>query len=184
MSWAALSRPAWARRAAKQGVTTRSGAPASVEAALRKVRLVATVIVAFRLFSLDETREVLSWPWLIAIACSFAAVNLVSLIGRRATGRTATILGAVQLLADTTLVLIVLWIGQDDPTRADWAIMVLPVLEGAIRFQLAGALVSWGALAIGYLGWSAVNPTPASFTDLLQRLFVVLLAALPSGYLA
>ena len=183
MSWAALSRPVRARRAAEQAVTTRSGAPPSVEAVLRKVRIVATVIVAIRLFSLDETRELLSWPWLIAIAGSFAAVNLVSLIGQRS-GRTETVLDAVQLLADTTLVLIVLWIGQDDPNRADWAIMVLPVLEGAIRFQLVGAIASWSALAIGYLGWSALNPGPASFTDLMQRLLVVLLVALPSGYLA
>ena len=39
-------------------------------------------------------------------------------------------------------------------------------------------------MAIGYLGWSALNPGPASFTDLMQRLLVVLLVALPSGYLA
>jgi diguanylate cyclase (GGDEF)-like protein len=60
---------------------------------------------------------------------------------------------------------------------------VLPVLEGAIRFQLVGAIASWSALAIGYLGWSTVNPGPASVMDLLQRLLVVLLVALPSGYL-
>ena len=183
MRWTALRRSVRARRAAEQAVTTRSSAPPSVEAALRKVRLVATVIVAIRLFSLDETRELLSWPWLIAIAGSFAAVNLVSLIGQRS-GRITPALDAVQLLADTALVLIVLWIGQDDPNRADWAIMVLPVLEGAIRFQLVGAIASWSALAIGYLGWSALNPGPASFTDLMQRLLVVLLVALPSGYLA
>ncbi len=114
MRWTALRRSVRARRAAEQAVTTRSSAPPSVEAALRKVRLVATVIVAIRLFSLDETRELLSWPWLIAIAGSFAAVNLVSLIGQRS-GRITPVLDAVQLLADTTLVLIVLWIGQDDP---------------------------------------------------------------------
>ena len=114
MRWTALRRSVRARRAAEQAVTTRSSAPPSVEAALRKVRLVATVIVAIRLFSLDETRELLSWPWLIAIAGSFAAVNLVSLIGQRS-GRITPVLDAVQLLADTALVLIVLWIGQDDP---------------------------------------------------------------------
>jgi diguanylate cyclase (GGDEF)-like protein len=155
-----------------------------VEAALRKVRIVATVIVAIRLFSLDESREVLSWPWLIAIAGSFAAVNLVSLIGQRGSGRAAALLGAVQLLADTTLVLMVLWLGQDNPNRADWAFMVLPVLEGAIRFRLVGAFAVWFTLAAGYLGWSAFNPGPASVMALLQRLLVVLLVALPSGYLA
>jgi diguanylate cyclase (GGDEF)-like protein len=155
-----------------------------VEAALRRIRVAATVIVAIRLFSLRETREVLSWPWLIAIAGSFATVNLVSLISQSTSRWTTNFLDALQLLADTALVLIVLWVGQDDPNRADWAIMALPLLEGAIRFRLVGALVTWAVLAVGYLGWNAVNPGPASSTDMLQRLLVVLVVALPSGYLA
>jgi diguanylate cyclase (GGDEF)-like protein len=165
-------------------VTQRSGAPASVEAALRKLRVLATVIVAIRLFTVPETRELLSWPWLLAIAGAFAAVNLVSLIGQRGSGRANVLLDAVQLIADSTLVLIVLWVGKDDPERADWAILVLPVLEGAIRFQIVGALVSWAALSVGYIGWNVLNEGTISVTELVQRMLVVLLVALPSGVLA
>jgi diguanylate cyclase (GGDEF)-like protein len=181
---AAGSRPARPHRAADQATKTRAGAPASVEAALRKLRVLATVLVAVRLFSLPETRELLSWPWLVAIAGSFAVVNLVSLIGQRGTPRTAVILDAVQLIADATLVLIVLWVGQDDPNRADWAILVLPVLEGAIRFRLAGAIASWATIAVLYAGWNVLNHGTLSFAEISQRLLVILLVAVPSGILA
>ena len=99
----------------------------------------------------------MSWPWLLAIASAFAAVNLVSLIGQGGSGRTAVVLDAVQFIADTTLVLMVLWLGKDDPNSADWAILMLPVLEGAIRFQAVGALVIWAAIAVGYIGWNVLN---------------------------
>ena len=126
----------------------------------------------------------MSWPWLLAIASAFAAVNLVSLIGQGGTGRTAVVLDAVQLIADTTLVLMVLWLGKDDPNSADWAILVLPVIEGAIRFQTVGAVVSWAVLAVGYIGWNVLNHGALSIVDVAQRLTVVFLVALPSGLLA
>jgi diguanylate cyclase (GGDEF)-like protein len=184
LSRVAAWRPGRSIRAAERAVTTRSGAPASVEAALRKLRVLATVIVAIRLFSVPESREVLSWPWLLATAGAFAAVNLVSMIGQRGTGRAHPLLDAVQLIADSTLVLIVLWVGHDEPNGADWAILVLPVLEGAIRFQLVGAVASWTALSVGYIGWNVLNQGSVSIAELVQRMLVVLLVALPSGFLA
>ncbi len=184
LSQAAASRPVRSRRAAEQASKIRAGAPASVEAALRKLRVIATVLVAIRLFSMSETRDLLSWPWLLAIASAFAAVNLVSLIGQGDSGRTAVVLDAVQLIADTTLVLMVLWLGKDDPNSADWAILMLPVLEGAIRFQAVGALVSWAAIAVGYIGWNVLNQGALSIVEVAQRLAVVFLVAVPSGMLA
>ena len=35
---------------------------------------------------------------------------------------------------------------------ADWAVLVLPVIEGAIQFQMVGAIATWGAIAAGYAG--------------------------------
>ena len=125
----------------------------------------------------------LSWPWVLAIAGSFFLVNIISLIAQRSTERVRTVLGVVQLAADTLLVLIVLWVRQGDSQSADWAILVLPVLEGAIRFQLVGAIASWAALLVGYIGWNAVNDFVVPLPELAQRLTVVFLVALPSGLL-
>ena len=171
LSWAALSRPVRARRAAEQAVTTRSGATAfggggAAEGTDRRDRHRRDPA----LLDVDETRELLSWPWLIAIAGSFAAVNLVSLIGQG--GSVAPRPCSTRCSCSPTPRSCSSCCGsaRTIPNPADWAIMVLPVLEGAIRFQLVGAIASWSALAIGYLGWSALNPGPASLIDLLQRL--------------
>ena len=162
LSQAAASRPVRSRRAAEQASKIRAGAPASVEAALRKFARdrdgpgcdSSVLDVRDRATS---CRGRGSSP----IASAFTAVNLVSLIGQGGSGRTAVVLDAVQLIADTTLVLMVLWLGKDDPNSADWAILMLPVLEGAIRFQAVGALVSWAAIAVGYIGWNVAEPRRA-----------------------
>jgi diguanylate cyclase (GGDEF)-like protein len=148
------------------------------------LRVLATVLVAIRLLSLPETRDLLSWPWLLAIAGSFAVVNLVSIVGQRGSARTAMYFDVLQLGADTALVLMVLWVGNDDPNRADWAILMLPVLEGAIRFRLIGAATVWAVIAVVYLGWNGVNHDTLSLTESAQRLLVIFVVAVPSGMLA
>jgi diguanylate cyclase (GGDEF)-like protein len=162
----------------------RTGPPVSVEVALRRVRTLAAVLVAVRLLASESTRASLSVPFAVGIAGCFLAVNLVSLIAQRNGPRVRTALGVVQVVADTVLVLAVLWVRQDDSPSADWAILVLPVLEGAIRFQLVGAVASWVAVAGGYVGWNVLNGGTVELSDIAQRMTVVFLVALPSGFLA
>ena len=49
---------------------------------------------------------------------------------------------------------------------ADWALLVLPAIEGAIRFRVPGAIASWLVLAGGYWGANmASSPSLPAATD-------------------
>src|SRR5688572_7860725 len=145
------------RSVAAEAVLPGAGDTLSVEGAFRRVRILAAALLAIRMLATHDDRSLLSWPWVVAITFLFCSINVISIIGERGTERERAALGVVQLVADTVLVLTVLWARQGDSQSADWAILVLPVLEGAIRFQLVGALASWLAVAAGYIGWNAVN---------------------------
>jgi len=161
--------------------TADAGTPASIEAALRRVRILAGVLVLVRLITTG------SLPTLAAIVlvCAFWSINLVSYIAQRRTPRTRAILGVVQLAADTAVVLLVVWAQHPaSADSADWAVLVLPVIEGAIRFQIPGAVASWTVLAGTYWAWNSQAAQPLDMKTLAQRLTVVFLVALPSGFLA
>lgn len=158
----------------------RTGPPRSVEGALRSVRTIAALLVAVRLL----TAASLPWPVALGIAAGFLGVNLVSLIAERNGGRVRAALGVVQLLADALLALAVLWVRQDDPSSADWVILVLPVLEGAIRFRVPGAVVSGVVVAGSYFAWNAFDDGTAELSDVAQHVLVVFLVALPVGILS
>ena len=172
------------RSVAAEAVLPGAGDTLSVEGAFRRVRILAAALLAIRMLATHDERSLLSWPWVVAITFLFCSINVISIIGERGTERERAALGVVQLVADTVLVLTVLWARQEDSQSADWAILVLPVLEGAIRFQLVGALASWLAVAAGYIGWNAMNDWTMEMPELAQRLTVVFLVALPLGFLA
>jgi diguanylate cyclase (GGDEF)-like protein len=158
------------------------GTPVSVEAALRRVRLLAGALILVRFLTTDSLPNLEA----IALVLAFWSVNIVSFVAQRAPARRRTILGVVQLLADTVVVLLVVW-AQHNRTgsdSADWAVLVLPVIEGAIRFQIPGAIASWLVLAAGYIGWNMTSEPSLSMSTIAQRLTVVFLVALPSGFLA
>ena len=181
-STAARRRGSGASRSRARGLAA-VATPPSIERALRRVRLLTAALVVVRLLG-GETAEVISWPWILAIGAGFGALNVVSWIAQRNTGRSARMLGVVQLCCDMVLVLIVLWLRTDESTSVDWALLVWPVLEGAIRFQHAGALASWAVLGAGYAGWNHLNDEPIPYSSLLQRMVVVVLVALPTAFLA
>ncbi len=157
-----------------------AGTPVSIETALRHVRFLACVLVAVRLVTASN----LPRPLILVVVVGFASVNLLSLWAQRASLRTRTLLGVVQVLADTAFVLIAVAAQHGRAESADWAILVLPVIEGAIRFQSAGAVTSWLALAGAYGLWNFEAADPLPLATIAQRLTVVFLVALPSGFLA
>jgi diguanylate cyclase (GGDEF)-like protein len=157
-----------------------AGTPVSIETALRRVRYLACVLVAVRLLSAsDLPRSVV-----FVVVAGFFSVNLLSLWAQRASPTTRTVLGVVQLVADTVIVLVAVAAHHGQTDSADWAILVLPVIEGAIRFQTAGAVASWLALALAYGLWNYQSADPLPIATVAQRLTVVFLVALPSGFLA
>ena len=173
-----------ARQPGESGDVPDSGAPVSVEIALQRLRYLVAVVVAIRLLASADTRSDVEWPVVLAITAGFLAVSALSWFSLQRSPRARVALGIVQLVADTVLVLLVLWVRQDAPEAADWAILVLPVLEGAMRFQLVGALASWVAVAAGYTALNASHENPLEVSALAQRMTVVFLVALPVGFLA
>jgi diguanylate cyclase (GGDEF)-like protein len=157
-----------------------AGTPVSIEAALRRVRYLACVLVAVRLVTASDLHLMI----VAVLVVAFAAINLLSLWAQRSPTRRRMILGVVQLIADTAIVLVVVGVQHGRSDSADWAVLVLPVIEGAIRFQISGAVASWLVLAGAYGLWNYESGHPLAMSTLAQRLTVVFLVALPSGFLA
>jgi diguanylate cyclase (GGDEF)-like protein len=155
-------------------------APVSIEAALRRVRYLACGLVAVRLLTTSD----LGLPSVLGLVAAFLAINVLSMLSERSRESWRVPLGVIQLLADTVVVLFVVWVQHGHTDSADWAVLVLPVIEGAIRFQIPGAIASWLVLAGAYSLWNLQAEQPLPFATLAQRLTVVFLVALPSGWLA
>ena len=154
--------------------------PLAVEAALRRVRLLTAILVTVRLV----TAHVMPVWAIAAILVAFLGVNAISFrtLGRSA--RTRTTLAVVALGVDTLIVLLVTCAHHGNANATDWALLVLPVIEGAIQFQMVGAIATWGALATGYATWTLVLSHDLSVATVAQRLAIVFLIALPSSFLA
>lgn len=161
---------------------TGAGTPVRVEAAFRRVRWLVGALVLVRLWTAGS----LPHPEAVLVVAGFWSVNGISYIAERQGRRGRLLLGIVQLLADTMVVLLVAWAqhGHTNMGSADWAVLVLPAIEGAIRFRVPGAFASWFVLAGGYTAANLVTTPSIPAATIAQRLTVVLLVALPVGYLA
>jgi signal transduction histidine kinase len=115
---------------------------------------------------------------------------------RTDTLRSARSLAVTALTLDIAVASAFVWLYAFDPSSALWAILFIIPLEGAIRFGLPGALVSWAAITLLYLGrelWR-VEAFPASVTgpggypfepeSISFRMGIALLIALVAGMMA
>jgi signal transduction histidine kinase len=75
-----------------------------------------------------------------------------------------------------------------DPLSALWAVLLILPLEGAIRFALPGALATWAAAAILYVGrevWGSDRYSyPLEWNSISFRMGIALLVALVGGLMA
>src|SRR5512144_209654 len=95
----------------------------------------------------------------------------------------------LQLAVDGTCVLAMLWLFAFDTSNALWALLVLPVLQAALRSQLRGALITWAVLSVGYVArdvWAAATyPHVVLYPDSITfRLGIVGIVATATGSLA
>ena len=72
---------------------------------------------------------------------------------------------------------------REGANATDWALLVLPVIEGAIQFQMAGAIATWLGIAAGYACWAIPHDMPPA-DAFAERLAIVLLVGSPSSFLA
>jgi diguanylate cyclase (GGDEF)-like protein len=160
-----------------------AGAPVSIEVALRRVRLFAGALILARFLTSSSLPNIVAF----LLCGAFVSVNVVSMIAQRQPARTRVLLGVVQLLADTIVLLLVVYVqtAHTGADTADWAVLVLPAIEGAIRFRVPGAVLSWGMVAAGYSAWySTTTSSGIEMSTLFERLTIVFLVALPIGFLA
>ena len=118
------------------------------------------------------------------------AVNLVELlVGQRLRARCPGRWGLAQLSVDALVAVAVVWLFSFDPASALWALLVLPVLEGALRAQLGGALLTWALLSALYVVrelWAAATYVQVIFylDSVTYRLGILLIIAAATGSLA
>ena len=126
----------------------------------------------------------------LALAVVIAAINIALLLAERALptekhGR----LALFGLLCDASFVFGLVWLFRFDTTSALWGLLVIPVLEAAVAAQLAGALIMWATLAVGYIVReidTAARYDYAIFElpSITFRMGIVLIVAATAGSLA
>lgn len=125
-------------------------------------------------------------PVAVGFSAAVVAVNAFSLVDRRRAGvRALARRGLYQLAADTALVLGLIWLYSFDTLSSQWAILIIPVIEGAMRRQLVGALATWTVVAAGYTAqqfWAhAEFGYDFALSSLAYRMAIVLIVAAIAG---
>jgi diguanylate cyclase (GGDEF)-like protein len=162
-----------------------------------QMRLVRLLVIpfAFAQFLLYRAPEGVVVPFdPLVMALLVSSVVLVTNIASMASVRIEsvrllTFCGIAQLTVDAALAVGVVWLFAFDTTSALWALLIIPVLEGAIRARLPGALITWAGCGLGYIAREIVAP---SFVDTAEfhiesvtyRLGIILVVAAATGYLA
>ncbi len=166
---------------------------ATREAAMRRVRWLGVVftLVQFLLYKPPAGARV-PWPKLpvaLAFAAAIIAVNLHSLWRSRRHPDDDVSTSMFGLVADTAIVLGVVWAFSFDGGSALWALLIIPVIEAAYSRQLWGALQIWAVCAATYAArevWAAgaFPNRPLEVESISYRMGIVLIVALTCGYLA
>lgn len=182
-----------ARRAGECRCADRDhAAPIDAGALMRRARWVAApfALLQFVLYRPPAGVEV-PFDQVVAgvVACAvLVAVNVVSLLMSRTTVGRSGAWSNAEFAADALAVWAIVALFSFDYVAAHWALLVIVVLEGAMRAGLRGAMVGWVASLAFYAPreyWAAYTfdrlPEPESIT---YRMGIVLIVALAAGTLA
>lgn len=158
----------------------------------RQMRLVRWLMVPFTLaqFVLYRAPEGTTIPFdpqvmSYVVATPVVAINLLSMYSERLESeKQLRWLGRFEMFADTALVLWVIWLFSFDSVSALWALLVLPILEGAIRASVRGALFTWALSASGYIAREVAAEAPIEIESITYRMGIMLVVALATGSLA
>lgn len=95
-------------------------------------------------------------PWRATVVVAGLLLGVcaasVAVHRRVATERTLTRWAAVELAADNLICLVALQLLSFDQYSATWTVLAIAALEGAFRFGLRGALLSWAGSGLLYAG--------------------------------
>jgi len=137
----------------------RDRGPAPADVLVRRARWLAAALtcVQFLLYAAPEGLTLPFSRWWGAVpALLLVAINVEA--HRRALRGTAADprWELAQLIGDGVVVVILIGMFTFDPTSALWTLMMMPVLEAAVRGRRRWALVAFAVLAVGYVAREAV----------------------------
>lgn len=163
------------------------------EHAVRKFRWVAVVFALAQIGFLYEPPVGVEMPFpRLPVAMAFAAIlallNLGSIwLARQKDERLLRAGGGVLLAADTAVAIGIMLLFAFDTESRLWPLFALPVLEGAMREHIRGAIVVAAATAAsdGYVGWAVAGWYPAELVSAVAFRFGILVTvAIGAGALA
>lgn len=161
---------------------------------VRRARAVAAVAIAGLLLMADvpdDPAPIIS-PSVLAVlvVLGFAFVNVVD--PARRPDATAELLrrsAMIEVAVDAALVVAVVELAGVDPRGPLWVLLVLPILEAALRFGARAAMVMLGAMCVAYVGrdvWSAARYESVTFSPAtaVQRVGILIVVGVTAGFLA
>ncbi len=126
----------------------------------------------------------------LAVAFVVLVINAVSLATRKVENvRTLALIGDAELIADSFCAMSVVLLFSFDQSSSLWALLTIPVLEGAIRRQARGSLAVWGVSSVfyGLRDYWASHTYPIPHFQLVSvtyRMGIILIVAAATGTLA
>jgi len=119
-----------------------------------------------------------------------AAISLLSYLGEKGGDRRRRVFAGIEIAADAALVISLATVLDLTGRNVLWVLLVIPVLEGALRYRLRGAMVVWGLMSVAYVGVTLVlsgsegDQFLVDVEQAVQHLGVVLLITVPAGFLS
>jgi signal transduction histidine kinase len=135
------------------------------------------------------------WPpgakeWAISLASLLLLGNVAVFVAHRRirTLRGAKKLAGASLSLDLVVISGIVWLFAFDPNSALWAVLFILPLEGAMRFQLQGALAAWAGSTLLYVGREMSAAERFGYTvewnSVTFRMGIGLIIALVAGLMA
>lgn len=126
---------------------------------------------------------------LVLVALLVAGNSVVHIAhDKTKTVQQARVLALSSLSLDVVVVSGIVWLYAFDPGSALWAVLFILPLEGAIRFQLRGALGTWIVATLIYTGreiWASDRyGRPIEWNSITFRMGIGLLIAIVAGLMA
>ena len=189
--------------AVSNAVQSRGGGPTQIgrtsemaNRGIRRVRFLAGLIIAGSFYFDAGSFQVAEWGisrnqlMLVSFAV-LASVNALSaMASARRGGEPADWVILTELGADTLLAGVLTALSGGSGIA--WAFIALPIVEAAVRFRLAGALVHWVVMTLLTVGarlyalertGAPISSTIDELEQLLDQLGVLLLVVIPGAYL-
>ncbi|HVE92950.1 MAG TPA: EAL domain-containing protein [Actinomycetota bacterium] len=129
-------------------------------------------------------------PAAAAVISALLAIQVASLWAPRARNiKSLENLVIAEFLGDTVVVLAVIWLFSFDQVSALWALLVVPVIRGAMLGRLKGAMLTWAGTGVVYAVrelWAAATYPHFRFAidSVTYRMGIILIVATSSGLFA